>query len=270
MGFKNLLSKADFAKTFTSYFNTATTILQKSHTNTKVLYPEDTYKYLFASDSILIGIETSHQGGNSNRILNYIEEDYFRLFHLVYVVNELQASLAKDHNLWIRGAISAGKACIIPEKSIYVGQPIVDSHELEKMANFPRVIIDPKIFAHFSHSYGEFSRNLGEIAPHERILFDMTSPKTTSKKAFEDGIPTLNWFDFLLTSEMDVEPFFEDLKERMNSSMDLYKKGQLLLSMITESFERYCDSFILSPNPNERTNRQPYIDKIERLIRSCN
>jgi hypothetical protein len=76
------------------------------------------------------------------------------LAQLLRTVQKIQASCAIN-NIWIRGAISIGDIYFNRDLNIVVGNGLVNAYLLEMEAQFPRVIIDPRII---QRSYG--NRNI--------------------------------------------------------------------------------------------------------------
>lgn len=97
-------------------------------------------KYV-VSDSIILAVEDS--------------EDGFRL--LLNAVRMLQSSLSVL-DIWVRGGISFGEVFFKKEPNIVVGEGYIKAYLLEKQASFPRIIIDPRIFAKLNLTMEEFYR----------------------------------------------------------------------------------------------------------------
>lgn len=138
----------------------------------------------------------------------------------------LQAILAMESNIWIRGAVSIGNLHIDEDKNILVGPAFVRAYNLEATADFPRIIIDPLVCRHF------------DLLPHQ-LVEKMNSTKLKILLAFGDGADAaiqIDWFLVaVLFEKWDYIPFFADLKSRMTLDQSIFTKSRKMLTYFRQS-----------------------------------
>lgn len=97
----------------------------------KSIDPKSEIKILGISDSIIMSYELS---GNSI-------EDMDKTRHFLLAIAKIQSTFAKN-NIWLRGGVSIGEVCCEPNESFIVGPGYIRAYNLEKVAKYPRVIVD--------------------------------------------------------------------------------------------------------------------------------
>lgn len=244
MGFKNLLAPtSDNISKLNKYFNLieAFRAFGFSHPQTYQNFPID---LMAVSDGIVISVTIENEW-SIDKLLN-VTAEFFR--H----VTTLQGSLALT-GIWSRGAVTIGDLFLNVDKSILVGQAFVNAYSLERDANYPRVIIDPKVLKFFSMSGPKFCKTLQNLgAPIQNFY-----PSQTIDYGPDDFMQ-LDWFGNSLGDSIKIdqehekwniskrskfELFFKDLKERQNDGADVFLKTQRLIAYIQRSFSENTEKY---------------------------
>jgi len=101
----------------------------------------------------------------SDTLVFYINLKSYELLNAFYAIHSLvcriQEQLLRD-SLLSRGAITEGAFYIDVEKNIYFGSAFIDAYKLEKEANYPRVIIEPKLYEELEELAKTRNSNLPE------------------------------------------------------------------------------------------------------------
>lgn len=237
MGFKELLApnQSNLQK-LNNYFNLIEAFRVFGFSpNEPASFPVD---IMAVSDSVVMSVEIDSDW-NNEKLLS-VTAEFFK--HLT----TLQGSLALS-GIWTRGAITIGDLYLNTEKSILVGQAFVNAYSLEQQANYPRVIIDPRILKIFSLSAPKFCKTVQALgAP----ILDFYPSETFDYGP--DDFMQLDWFGSTLGDSIKIdqeqtrwsivvrgsrfELFFTDLRERQHSSADIFLKSQKLLNYIHRAF----------------------------------
>lgn len=240
MGFKNLLSDTDSnKKTLAAYF--------KEIEQNKLLmqqFGEKRIAMMTISDSIIYSLElTSDEKENLELAAAFLG-----------TLASIQYNLAALHSIWTRGAISVGKLYMNAEKNIVVGQAFVDAYMLERVANYPRIIIDPKIFAQYQLNCHEFCTSMRTHYNVPIMNFIYNSPIDYSP--WPNDYAQLDWFGLGLDQtvsvkqlalemlageqgDLELNKFFENLNARQNESPEIFIKSQLLIRYLLQSFYEF-------------------------------
>ena len=133
LGFKNLVFSnrpADKDK-IQKYFGLIESVTEKL----KLIKSKKNLGSIIISDSVILSVPA--EGTTTNKL--------DKLRNLCVAVAKIQLELAMN-DIWLRGAISSGKAYFDSERNNVVGKAYINSYLLEeRQAIYPRVILDNKI-----------------------------------------------------------------------------------------------------------------------------
>lgn len=140
LGFKELVMSSDRKSDLDKYFKLVSSTIQKVKDRKKPL------ESVLISDSVVLAYPKQDGSMESFR-------------ELCFAVARIQYALAVE-GFWVRGGISEGKLSIEQARNIVAGPALVKAYQLEKLAIYPRVIIDPSLILKFSTTKREFVRSL--------------------------------------------------------------------------------------------------------------
>lgn len=140
LGFKELVMTPGKKSDLDKYFNLVGNAIQEVKDRKKPL------KSVLISDSVVLAYPK--QDGS---IESFKE--------LCFAVARIQYALAID-GFWVRGGISEGNLSIEQTKNIVAGPALVKAYQLEKIAVYPRVIVDPSLILKFSTTKREFVNSI--------------------------------------------------------------------------------------------------------------
>lgn len=224
MGFKQLLTDTDQNKDkLTQYYSIVKTIADFGQAISDV-------KIMAISDSIIYGIELSDDN----------DKNFDLLASLIDSLAEMQIELALRLNIWTRGAISIGNLCMSTKENLIVGEGYVNAFNLERSADFARIVLDPRLLNYFN------------ISPHR--LADKLQNKKSAIMDFKitDDFIQIDWFGYgLLPPSNEIKKyiqrqnyfsvFFKDLKKRRGTNHELYIKSQKLLAFLVRSANQHIE-----------------------------
>ncbi|MFV3409691.1 hypothetical protein ACNH6C_13850 [Bdellovibrio bacteriovorus] len=225
MGFQNLLANnEDSKRRLEKYYAEAMKYLNSKTNAYSANAPQDDFKKMFVSDSIILSVRIS--GDN--------DEDLLRMGRFISTVGQLQAHLASKACIWTRGAISIGNLHIDEYLHVLVGQAFVNAYELEKIADYPRVIIDPTALRHFNHHTNAFISFMDKL-DYRSYLLGPNQPSKNGLPPFSNEAIQVDWFRHLYSEHDPLEEYFRDLIERQHSNQSLFTKTQKLIRYFVES-----------------------------------
>ena len=227
LGFKRLVfnqKKKDRLEQYFGIVNEAISYLQQIPSKSNI-------GSIIISDSIILSVPQA--SGN--------EENINRLRHLCVAVGIIQLHLSLK-NIWVRGAISSGKAYFNPSNNQIVGPAYINSYLLEKeLAQNPRVILDSKIINELDfQSATEFIWKINREPDGLKfsnwgssILFDW---QFTTAKPIEKDVPL--FIDYLLPIvEENGESFNQlvnSIAESIYSDTNTYDKFRWVVEYLKE------------------------------------
>jgi hypothetical protein len=139
LGFSDLVRKSEKGKEakkkIKKYFDT----IYNELATLKQIGGKINLKSIVVSDSVVVSIPW-RKGPDRVSILR----------HFCVAIAKIQYEMAKN-DIWMRGAVSSGKAFIQEERNQVVGPAYIAAYKLEsEIARYPRVVIDPKIISDLS------------------------------------------------------------------------------------------------------------------------
>ena len=241
MGFKELLVDNDSnRKKIGSYF-------EYIHTNQeleKILGKND-LQIMAVSDSVVYAVKLPEEKSKHLEIT----ASFLRTLAI------LQYNLAVKLCIWTRGGVSIGKLQMDADKNFIVGQAFVDALNLEEAANYPRIIIDPKLFKHFQCTPHDFSAKMRNDFGTPILDFKYDSPISLSP--WPNDYVQLDWFGWGLDrsisaeeealkrisgsegTDLEMVEFFNELPQRQSQNTSLFLKTQLLLRYLQQARYQY-------------------------------
>ncbi|MCM2281422.1 MAG: hypothetical protein NDI61_06205 [Bdellovibrionaceae bacterium] len=134
MGFQELLKDPQAVK-LNQYFRQVRKTMADKSATFHGLSTEQKFRKILFSDSIILSIELSSERN----------EDVARIAHFFHSISRLQYDLATSCDIWTRGAVSFGKLHINEATNEMVGTAFISAYNLEKFADYPRIVIAPKV-----------------------------------------------------------------------------------------------------------------------------
>ncbi|WP_413942710.1 hypothetical protein [Bdellovibrio sp. HCB-162] len=241
MGFKELLKPEPFNQNQLSrYYNTAFKYLEEKESLYLKNAEDDKFTNIFVSDSIILSVVLS---GNATN-------DFLKAGRLISTISELQYRLATHASVWTRGALSIGDLCIDSQKNVLVGPAFVQAYELERLANYPRVIIDPRVIKEFSMTSDKFVEEMRSSVYRSWLIGTNVQPLWRQSDFKNDAIQ-IDWFSYAFHDLVDLNPFFMDIIKRQYSNQELFIKSEFLVRYLIESHSRYRSEFFVKVANND-------------------
>lgn len=236
LGFKNMISEKNENK-INMYFG----LVNSAIVYLKSIVEKKEIGSLVISDSIILTVPC-----DSN-----LREDIKNFKNLCLAVSIIQQTLAfKD--IWIRGAISFGGTYFNIEKNQIIGKGFINAYLLEeKMAIYPRVIIDTKVIDKLGfNDAGLFIHAMNQNNYKNwssSILYSWELNE--SKYVVEKDLPLfIDYFDFSVNfNEIDNKDYVE--KIIFNIKKNIYKDNGLYYKYKWVS--KYLCSKLYCKNPND-------------------
>lgn len=149
---------------------------------------------LAISDSIILSYEmTDNNQDNRERFKNFL-----------IAICIIQSTLA-TYDIWLRGAVTVGNISFNPEENFIVGEGYIKSYNLEKVAKFPRVIIDISLVKELKFTYSQ-------------ELIDSINNKNN------DGINYENWRSDLIFDWSKYSGFNDSFKQDIPLFLDSFSE----------------------------------------------
>jgi hypothetical protein len=165
------------------------------------------------------------------------EPDTDNLKSLLMAIQRLQAWLVYS-NIWVRGAVTLGQVYYNKEKSLVVGPGLIKAFNLEKNANYPRVIIDPILIPHVAANRKEFITKFnfnGESESVRKIIHTFSKNDIIEKDLF--FVSYLNYV--AMESEGDdqkIEGIYQQVKDSLYGKFEHHQKYFWIKNYFTEVF----------------------------------
>lgn len=250
MGFKELLTNDALEKLQQFYEDANEFLIAKGRLYEQTAATDD-FKKLFVSDSIILSVKLNTDDDGK---IERTEENFQIAARFFAAISLLQFLMAFKTNIWMRGAISIGNLFIDENRNILVGPAFVDAYFLEKKADYPRVIIDPKVCSKFGQLPSAFIDKINSLGFSSQIIGPSPRQRIGSHMA-SDAIQ-LDWFRQTFDRVERIEPFFKDLKSRISLNQGLMEKCNKLLTYIRESWTTYS----MSPHAQQFEERMNKVD----------
>ena len=167
-------------------------------------------------------------------------------------IRNIQWELAKA-GIYLRGGIAIGKLHFDKSKSRIVGVGLIRSYDLEQQADFPRIIIDPRIINVFGGSRSLFLKSVNARQNVENwgrdLIFDNDRPRLCQFPSDAIFIDYLSWFKW--TDRDQIEQFYSALKAECNSDQKYYLKYRWLID--------YAERAALLTDHHDLANKFSYL-----------
>lgn len=221
LGFKELVMKDNVQnrKKLNQYFEILNTIVEYI----RCIEMKKDIGFIVISDSIIMSIP---QGITK-------EERMTSLRSLCVAVGLIQYQLALI-DIWLRGGIASGKAYFNKEKNQIVGPAYINAYILEeKMAIYPRVLLDSKIINELdfssarelidalnqTHQGGMHYSNWGSA-----ILYNWTDPNGTPVNLRQDVALFIDYFCPLIEKPDDLGEIIKNIQKNIYNEVYIYSK----------------------------------------------
>lgn len=247
MGFKKLLHPNEKSRELLqSFYDQSFEFFSAKGQNYAETAPDDDFKKIFVSDSIILSVVLTEDESKNLQVAT-------RFFAAIAL---LQFLLAVKTKIWTRGAVSIGDLYIDEKTNVLVGPAFVSAYELEKKADYPRVIIDPKVCQFFDLVPAAFMRKINSLG-YSNLLLGPNADNRLSGAPMNHNAIQIDWFRQTFTRSEIVSSFFKDLKIRISEDQTLFEKSIRLLEYLRES----CISFECSTETKSTGNRK--LEKIK-------
>lgn len=225
MGFRQMLSGNEVSNILTSFYEDTFAFLLAKGQIYDLDGKNDNFKKLFVSDSIVLSVELTDDFHDNVKIAA-------RFFSAIAL---LQYILAIKTKIWTRGAVSVGNLFMDEHTNILVGPAFVQAFELEKAAEYPRVIVDPKLCATFDMTPKNFIKKINSVEGYIGKLIPPNGPFRAGMDVMKHNAIQIDWFRHAFDRQEQLDPYFDDLKARLSSDQSLFQKSQMLLEYLRES-----------------------------------
>ncbi|QDK45634.1 hypothetical protein DOM22_10975 [Bdellovibrio sp. ZAP7] len=230
MGFQELLKDSTLAS-LQKYYDIANSFLVDKTNLYNSVAVDDNFQKIFVSDSIIMTVDLLSETEVDNE-----QENFERVRRLISAVGLLQYLLAIQANIWTRGAISIGDLFLEENTQTLVGPAFIQAYELEKKADYARVIIDPRVIAAFNISSMEFGDRLNSADTNSCHVIIPEFKQPFGLPQMQNDAVMIDWFRQSFDRTEPTENFFQDLKSRMLTKQELFEKGNKLIRYLVESY----------------------------------
>lgn len=232
LGFKNLVKskKEEDKEKINRYFSLINEITQYL----KQIQQKKDIGSIIISDSVILAVPMS----------NNKTENISKLRHLCIAIQKIQFNLAIE-DIWLRGAISSGKAYFNATHSQIVGSAYIDAYLLEeKLAINPRVILDNKIINKLDLQSAESlinEINYGEELPKEydikqrNILFNWSHHGEPRKDLDKDIALFVDYLSYAFTQKKDLEIIVSNIENNIYKINHIYTKFKWVTDYLISS-----------------------------------
>lgn len=228
MGFRELLKNADNSTSLLQkYYDTLYKHLGEKSEAFAKYHPEHQFDKLVVSDAIVLSVVL--EGTN--------EEKTSTISNFMRSIGLLQYVLAFECDVWTRGAITAGKLFIDGSNNLLVGPAFVKAFELEKDANYPRLIVDASVWSELDQNPHQF---IEAVNGHDYELMGGAGSNRLGRIPFTHDAVQIDWFRHAFPdSNRKIDIFFDGLDRRLKSNHEIMQKCWALLRYIRESCDDY-------------------------------
>lgn len=171
---------------------------------------------------------------------------------LFVAIQDIQIACAIK-GIWIRGAISIGDCAIVESQKLAVGNGLIKALILEKEAKVPRVIIDPKIVAHYRTREAfvqQFNSNFVGPGSMPNLIPLIADPTIFKDSSFTDAFFVTYAEKLALAQIENVNAVYLHIKTALYGDYSTYSKYFWLKNYFTIAFERLaCTDTIADRNP---------------------
>lgn len=248
MGFQELL-KDSHAQKLNQYFQQVRKNMESQSATFHKIAKEQKFKKILFSDSIILSIELSGD----------VKEDIARMAGFFHSTSRLQYELATICDIWTRGAISSGKLHIDELTNEMAGAAFVSAYSLEKFADYPRIVIDPRVCATVKLSPAEFVSKINSCQFEGKLVEIQEDQRFGRSVPMPVDCIQIDWFAHAFQSNINLEIFFKGINERYVTNQSLFIKCRRLCRYLRESFDSW-------PMNDQLTSRQENInDQLNKL-----
>ncbi len=241
LGFTNLVlskKKNDKLK-IEKYF----ALIGKVTERLKRIKSEHNFGSIIVSDSVILSVPFG----------NNLTEKIENLRQLLVAVGIIQFTLA-GKNIWLRGAVSSGLAYFNPIENAIVGPAYVNAYLLEqKIAQFPRVIVDNKIIKELGKNSSQDlideinNKNEGGLNFNNwnsDILFDREDLPQSVVKLSQDVALFVDYLSpaFSSSNKSEFRRLMDYIELNIYSDNNIYNKFRWIVDYLLVSCEKYMQA----------------------------
>ena len=193
---------------------------------------------IIISDSVILSVPVGET----------LPQQIENLRHLCVAVGKIQFALALK-NIWLRGAISSGKAYFNPIENQVVGPAYIWAYLLEtSQAKYPRVILDNKIIKELK---ADSAQDLIEKINNKKegglqfsnwskdILFEWQHNDYLKKKLKKDVPLFIDYLHPVFDNQTDFGKIISNIEKSMYSGNDVYSKFRWITDYLLANSEFY-------------------------------
>lgn len=246
MGFKDLLKGDQQSQIkISEYFSTVTTVVEYFQKEYSERYIDHDFASALVSDAVILSVDLPTGQADRNQVTS----------RFLSAVGLLQYRLAVDRDIWLRGAVSSGDFYIESSKNIIVGPAFVQAYELEQTANFPRVIVDPRVCRAIGCLPAQFVALMNRTSEVGKLMPYPVQPKLGILQNDPIAIE-IDWFSHAFLNKEPLTIFFDGVRARSVANHGLFVKSHLLVRMIRDSYNSAISDRNMPENDRTRTIEQ--------------
>lgn len=196
LGFTALVRSKDSIEKLRTYVATIQVV--------KSMFPKEiAIKFLAVSDSIIMAIEM-----NPNSIAESRVAAKLLMQHALILQDRLS-----DQGIWTRGGIAYGNLEFQPEINIILGEAFIRAVELEKLAKFPRIIVDTGVVEALGYgNVRDMVESMNRVVPMSingqkftnDVLFNVNNHDFRVRTIVADRPLFLDWGDYCAQFSLEV------------------------------------------------------------------
>lgn len=242
MGFQELLKDPRAIK-LNKYFKQVRRNLEAKSATFHGISAEQKFRKILFSDSIILSIELSDDP----------KENIMRMAFFIHSISRLQYDLATLCDIWTRGAVSYGKLHMNENTNEMAGEAFVSAYSLEKFADYPRIVIDPKVCKSVNLTPQDFVAKINACQYEGRLVEMKEQMRYGRGTPMEIDSLQIDWFGHAFQAGNDLQQFFDGIQDRYVSNQALFMKCRRLCKYLRESYDSW-------PKNKELNLREKLID----------
>lgn len=134
------------------------------------------------------------------------------------------------------------------------GTAFVSAYSLEKFADYPRIVVDPKVCTSVGLSPAEFVSRINDCQFEGRLVEMQELARFGRGTPMEVDSIQIDWFGHAFQAGNDLKFFFTGVQKRFVTNQNLFMKCRRLCRYLRESFDSW-------PKEEKLNERQKLIDE---------
>lgn len=239
LGFKNLVNnkKPEDMKKISKYFQ----LIKEITNDLKKIEPKKNIGSIIISDSVILSV----------RIGTDQLENIKNLRQLCIAIQKIQFKLA-EINIWLRGAISSGKAYFNATDSQVVGPAYINAYLLEeRLAINPRVILDNKLITELGldsaqtlidriNTFPTISNEYDALKSN--ILFQWNHNRILKNGLTKDVALFVDYLVYAFEDESKLKTIVKNIETNIYSDNNIYSKYRWVADYLFASCQHHNDN----------------------------